>query len=269
MKIKKSNLYEIIRAICEKNYILGIHGTYNVQKPSREDSLETANHIINKGLVNFSSDSTPRNIHRTVKFLGKLDDERDKINIVSQLQSYKWMNGSVYLLVAIPRIFYNLNNESLYLGIPNNDLIIYAEDTSFLDKVTYGIVPHFFILGYYYEINDTYLNLTLNPLHVAFHDSTVLDSYFQEIKLKLILALRNSECPLLHENMKQEELLQLKRYLKKLGYNKEVNYQQISKKYWDQLWISETIRQFFDEQNNILLPKSKFTNQQILKILED
>ena len=68
-------------------------------------------------LENNDSDSRPRNIHRTVKFLGKLDDKRDQEKINQQLINYKWMNGTVYLIIAIPRLLRNSNNEDLYIDI--------------------------------------------------------------------------------------------------------------------------------------------------------
>ena len=268
LKIKHSNLYEIIRSICFNEYILGIHGTYDSQSPSFRDSIQRANCIMKEGLRNTDSDLRIRNIHRTVKFLGKLDDQRDQPDIIQQLKGYKWMDGSVYLLIAIPRILRTKQN-NIYLGIPNNDLIIYSENTSFLDKAIYGTVPYFFILGYYYFVDNAYINLTLNSKHVSFYNHYVSDEYFNRIKSILTESLEHFECPLLHSNMSKKELLRLKEYLKKMGYHsQEINHREIKSKYWDEIWISETIRQYFDEKNKILLPKSKFTQEQIMKILE-
>jgi len=264
MKVKKSNLYEIIWSICNHEYVLGLHGTFNAKKSTLEDSLERADHIMSKGLQNQDSNFKPRNIHRTVKFLGNIDDQRNVQQIKYHLQTYQWMEGSVTLIIAIPRIFRNSQNNNIFLGIPNHDLIIYAEDTSFLDKVTYGSVPNFFVLGYYYSMDDIFCDLILNPYHVAFINHFVPDQYYDEIKSKLTKLLDKNNCPILSLNMSQKEILQVKSYLQKVG-----SFSHVSNKYQEQLWIIETIQQYFDEENKIAPFPSKFTQEQILKILDN
>jgi len=264
VKIKKSNLYEIIWSICNQEYVLGLHGTFDANKATLEDSVERANQIMSEGLQNQDSSSRPRNIHRTVKFLGNLDDQRNLQQIKYHLQTYQWMEGSVTLIIAIPRILRNSQNNDIFLGIPNHDLIIYAEDTSFLDKVTYGMVPYFFILGYYYPIDDIFCDLTLNPYHVAFKNHLVSDQYFEEIKSKLTKLLDKSNCPILRHNMSQKEISQVRSYLQKIR-----SFSSASSKYQKQLWIVETIQQYFDEKNKIVPFPSKFTQEQIFKILDN
>ncbi|MCI8394318.1 MAG: hypothetical protein HFH86_02415 [Bacilli bacterium] len=269
MKIKEENLYEIFRRLCNKEYALGIHGTFNIEKPTLMDALQRADRIMTVGLENFYSDSTPRNIHRTVKFLGKLDDQRDQQKIKYHLKNYNWMNGTVYIILAIPRILRNSLNESIYLGMPNHDLIIYQEDTSFMDKVMYGTVPNFFILGYYYHLDDHFVNLTLNKNHIAFHNHVVNKEYFNEIKSKLKKLLKK-EYSLIFESMNQVELQQLKKYWKQMGYDfQNCNSQSIMNKLGKQLWIIETLKQYLDEENNVKIPPGKFRIEQIMKIIEN
>ncbi len=217
-----------------------------------------------EGLQNQDSSSRPRNIHRTVKFLGNLDDQRNLQQIKYHLQTYQWMECSVTLILTIPRILRNSQNDDMFLGIPNYDSIIYNEDTSFLDKVTYGVVPSFFVLGYYYFLDDIFCDLTLNPNHVAFKNHLVPNPYFDEIKSKLTKVLDKSNCPILRLNMSQKEICQVRSCLQKI-----CSLSRTSSKYQNQLWIIETIKQYFDEENKIVPFPSKFTQEQILKILDN
>ncbi len=203
MIIKRIELYDTVSKICEgSEYSIGLHGI----DYGRVDTLvginhdEVAENIVTTGLKIYHG----RSINGTVKFFGRSDIEEDKENVQEGLNEYIYGSHD-YILVAIPVILKTEKGDKLFLGSPNLDTIYkdyigprgYEKTTLLEQYITADffdnnrIEPQY-ILGRFKLLDGDDIDLSINRRHIAFNNGLVSQEYYDNIKKKVMVYLKNS-----------------------------------------------------------------------------
>ena len=182
MKIKRDELYEILRKICPGKYSVGLHGIslsrvhdfygLDVSLPD-VISTATAKQIVENGLRVESG----RTINGTVAFMGRLDDPDSLETAFKGLTNYWYGSDRDYIIVATPVEIECEDGRILYAGATNLESKYKKyfdttgnQTTTILDKIILSngntIEPQF-ILGRFKKLNDEEIELDINPEHLS------------------------------------------------------------------------------------------------------